>query len=106
MIVELEGEIDSRGMIMDYYDLKEIVNPVIAELDHAFMVFQEDRDTIKFLESVNSKKVVVGFHSTVENICSYILSEIIKKSIPSNVKKVRVRIFESVDDYAEEEAVL
>jgi len=106
MFVELEGEIDSRGMIMDYYELKGMVNPVIEELDHAFMVYKEDRETIKFLESVKSKKVVVEFQSTVENICKYILSEIRKKSLPLNVKKIKVRIFESVDDYAEEEAVL
>lgn len=34
MMVELEGTQDESGMIMDYYDLKKIVNPVIEKLDH------------------------------------------------------------------------
>lgn len=104
MIVELEGSLDDQGMIMDYFDLKKIVIPIIEELDHAFMVYEKDKEIIKFLESVNSKKMVVDFQSTVENICRYILFQIQKQKLPSNVSKVKVRIFESVDDYAEEEA--
>ena len=106
MIVELEGSLDENGMIMDYFDLKKIVKPVIEEMDHAFMVYEKDKEIIKFLESVNSKKIIVGFQSTVENICKYILTQIQKQSLPSNVNKLKVRIFESVDDYAEEEMAL
>lgn len=106
MIVELEGVINDYGMIMDYYDLKKIVNPIIEQLDHAFMVYEKDKEIVKFLESMKSKKVIVGFQSTVENICKYILTEIQKQNLPSNVKKLKVRIFESIDDYAEEETGL
>lgn len=104
MIVEFEGSLDENGMIMDYFDLKKIVIPIIEDLDHAFMVYKEDKMIIEFLESVKSKKVIVDFQSTVENICKYILTQIQKQKIPQNVNKVKVRIFESVDDYAEEEA--
>ncbi len=106
MIVELEGGLNDSGMIMDYYDLKKIVKPVIEKLDHAFMVYEEDNEIVKFLELVKSKMIIVKFQSTVENICRYILSEIIKQNLPSNVKKLKVRIFESIDDYAEEETSL
>jgi 6-pyruvoyltetrahydropterin/6-carboxytetrahydropterin synthase len=105
MIVELEGSLNENGMIMDYYDLKKIVNPVVEKLDHAFMVFEKDEEIVRFLESVKSKKIIVRFQSTVENICKYILTEIKKQNLPSNVNKLKVRIFESVDDYAEEETV-
>jgi 6-pyruvoyltetrahydropterin/6-carboxytetrahydropterin synthase len=100
MIVEIEGEVNSSGMVMDYYDLKKAVNPLIEKLDHAFMVNEDDKAIIDFLEQVSSKKVVVGFQSTVENICSYIISQI-KDSFPSNVSTLRVRIYETYDDYAE-----
>lgn len=106
MNVELEGSLNDNGMIMDYYDLKKLVAPVIEELDHAFMVYREDKEIISFLESVKSKKVIVGFQSTVENICKYILAELSRQDLPPNVKKMKVRIFESIDDYAEEEAVI
>ncbi len=106
MFVELEGDIDSNGMIMDYYDLKKIVNPIVEDLDHAFMVYEKDKQIIEFLESMKSKKVIVEFQSTVENICKYILHKIKEQEIPANVNKLRVRIFESIDDYAEEELEL
>jgi 6-pyruvoyltetrahydropterin/6-carboxytetrahydropterin synthase len=103
MIVELEGEVDKSGMVMDYYDLKKIVEPVVEKLDHAFMVYKEDKEIISFLEKMKSKIVVVGFQSTVENISQYFLNEIKKTNFPQNVKKVSIRIYETADDYAEED---
>jgi len=55
---------------------------------------------------MNSKKLVVGFNSTAENICSYLLFEIRKCSLPSNISSVKVRVYETQFDYAEETARL
>ena len=101
MIVELEGDVAKSGMVMDYYDVKKMVEPIVEKLDHAFMVYKEDEEIISFLEKLKSKMVVVEFQSTVENICKYFLSEIKKLRSPQNVKKVSVRIYETADDYAE-----
>ena len=101
MIVELEGEVDKSGMVMDYYDLKKIVEPVVEKLDHTFMVYKEDKEIISFLEKMKSRMVVVGFQSTVENICKYFLDEIKKSNFPQNVENISVRIYETLDDYAE-----
>ncbi len=106
MTVELEGSLNDNGMLMDYYDLKKIINPIVENLDHAFMVYEKDIPVVEFLNKINSKKVIVDFESTVENITKYFLKEIRKSGLPSNVKKVKVRICESPDDYAEEEAEL
>ena len=106
MIVEFEGELDKNQMVIDYYDVEKIINPVIEKLDHAFMVNIDDKIVIDFLEKMNSKKVVVGFNSTAENICNYLLSEIKKCSLPSNISFVKVRVYETQFDYAEETARL
>ncbi|MBK7498940.1 MAG: 6-carboxytetrahydropterin synthase [Ignavibacteriales bacterium] len=106
MIVEFEGELDKNQMVIDYYDIEKIINPVIEKLDHAFMVNIDDKIVIDFLEKMNSKKVVVGFNSTAENICNYLLSEIKKCSLPSNISSVKVRVYETQFDYAEETARL
>ena len=106
MIVEFEGELDKNQMVIDYYDVEKIINPVIEKLDHAFMVNIDDKIVIDFLEKMNSKKVVVGFNSTAENICNYLLSEIKKCSLPSNISSVKVRVYETQFDYAEETARL
>ncbi len=106
MIVEFEGELDKNQMVIDYYDVEKIINPVIEKLDHSFMVTNDDIIVLEFLEKMNSKKVVVGFNSTAENICNYLLSEIKKCSLPSNISSVKVRVYETQYDYAEETARL
>lgn len=104
MNVEFEGALDKNQMVIDYYDVEKIINPFIEKLDHAFMVNKDDKIVLEFLEKMNSKKVVVGFNSTAENICSYLLSEIKKCSLPSNISSVKVRVYETQFDYAEETA--
>ena len=101
MIIELDGEVDKSGMVIDYYDVKKLIQPVIEKLDHSFMVYKDDIEIISFLEKMKSKMVVVEFQSTVENICKYFLNEIKKIKLPANVHKVTVRIYETADDYAE-----
>jgi 6-pyruvoyltetrahydropterin/6-carboxytetrahydropterin synthase len=106
MIVEVEGDVLDSGMVMDYYDLKKIVNPIIEEVDHAFMVYKNDKKIVEFLEEMNSKKIVVDFQSTVENICRYFLDKINSAGLPNNVNSLNVRIYETHDDYAEEKILL
>jgi 6-pyruvoyltetrahydropterin/6-carboxytetrahydropterin synthase len=102
MIVEFEGELDKNQMVIDYYDVEKIVNPVIEKLDHSFMVNIDDKPVLEFLEKMNSKKVVVDFLATAENICLYLLNEIKKSELPSNISSVKVRVYETQFDYAEE----
>ena len=101
MIVEFEGEINEQGMVIDYYDVEKIINPIIEKLDHAFMVSRDDKVVLEFLNKMNSKKVVIDFESTAENICNYLLGEIRKTKLPGNIKKIIVRVSETKNDYAE-----
>jgi len=102
MIVEFEGDLDKNQMVIDYYDVEKFINPVIEKLDHSFMVTKDDKKVLEFLENMKSKKVVVDFNSTAENICTYLVSEIKKCQLPSNISSVKVRVYETQFDYAEE----
>lgn len=102
MFVEFEGELDKNEMIIDYYDVEKIINPIIEKLDHAFMVNKKDQVVLEFLNKINSKKVVVDFQSTAENICLYLLNEVKKAILPENVSQIKVRVYETPFDYAEE----
>jgi 6-pyruvoyltetrahydropterin/6-carboxytetrahydropterin synthase len=102
MLVEFEGELNKDEMIIDYYDVEKIVNPIIEKLDHAFMVNRNDKVMLEFLERMNSKKVIVDFQSTAENICTYFLNEIKKSNLPSNVQSIKVRVYETAYEYAED----
>jgi 6-pyruvoyltetrahydropterin/6-carboxytetrahydropterin synthase len=106
MLVEFDGELDKNGMIIDYYEVEKIINPIIEKIDHAFMVNRDDKKVLDFLEKMNSKKVVVDFQSTAENICLYLLNEVKKTSLPENVNELKVRVYETSHDYAEETLLL
>jgi 6-pyruvoyltetrahydropterin/6-carboxytetrahydropterin synthase len=106
MVVGLEGDVDKNGMVLDYFELKKIINPIVEELDHAFLVYKDDHEVLDFLTKIKSKKIVVDFQSTVENICSYFLTKIKNYNLPANIRSVKVRICETPDDYAEEEVQL
>ncbi|MCZ6702654.1 MAG: 6-carboxytetrahydropterin synthase, partial [Ignavibacteria bacterium] len=97
------GDLDEQGMVIDFYEVEKIVNPIIEKLDHAFMVKDDDEITLEFLNKLNSKKVIVNFFTTVENICKFITEFIVKSSLPGNIKNVTVRVYETSEDYAEEE---
>jgi 6-pyruvoyltetrahydropterin/6-carboxytetrahydropterin synthase len=106
MIVKFEGELDEQGMVIDFYDVEKIIAPIIDKLDHAFMVKDDDKLSLEFLEKLNSKKVVVNFESTVENICKYISDKIIKSNLPKNIQYITVRVYETSEDYAEDKVSL
>ena len=102
MIVEFEGELNKDGMVIDFYDVEKIINPLVEEMDHSFMVKEDDEVVLEFLTKLSSKKVVVNFESTVENICKYISAKIAKNKLPGNIKNIIVRVYETAGDYAEE----
>ncbi|MDF1612732.1 6-pyruvoyl trahydropterin synthase family protein [Stygiobacter electus] len=105
-MVEINGEPDKNGMVLDYYDMKKIIKPIIEELDHSFMVWSGDKEVIEFLDKINSKKVIVDFQSTAENICLYLLERIKKTDLPKNINTLKVKVFETENTYAEEEISL
>lgn len=37
MVVAVDGQPDDRGFVMDYAELEEIVDPLVAQLDHRFL---------------------------------------------------------------------
>ena len=81
---EIEGDIiteegvSEEGMVVDFSDIKRIANSFIQEkLDHAFMVWEQDEELIRFFnESEGHKPVIVPFTPTAENVAAYIFNEL------------------------------
>jgi 6-pyruvoyltetrahydropterin/6-carboxytetrahydropterin synthase len=100
--VWLKGDLNDKGMVMDFYQLSQVVNPIIEELDHAFMVYEKDDVMQWFFSETNRtnnsligavlrrpfKVKTIPFESTAENIAKYIFDRV-KEQIP-NVSKVAV----------------
>jgi 6-pyruvoyltetrahydropterin/6-carboxytetrahydropterin synthase len=101
-MVEFEGDVDKNGMLMDYYDVKTVVSPIVDNLDHAFMVFDKDTELIEALKKLNSNFVLVPYQPTAENICLYFLEKIKQAGLPANISAVKVQVFETETTYAEE----
>jgi 6-pyruvoyltetrahydropterin/6-carboxytetrahydropterin synthase len=100
-IIEFEGTVDENGMVVDFYAMKQMVQPVIEQLDHAFVLHKGDTDISEFLKNQGSKVCLLDFHSTAENLCTFLLSGI-SPSCPENIQSITVRLYETADAYAEE----
>jgi len=105
MFLEVEGDLDENGLVIDFYDLKKIVNPIIEELDHSFMVSSLDADLNNLLSSFPTKRVDVDFHSSVENITKYLLDRIASSTLPKNIRAITATVYETQDAYARDTRV-
>mgnify|MGYP001809755764 FL=1 len=107
MRVEIEGETDLHGMVMDYYDIKTIVQPIVDKLDHAFLCDEGDEVMKEFFHTNPMKTVMVPFYTTAENIAAYMLGHICDAlaATPSSVHRVMIRVYETEKTYAEVERV-
>ena len=77
MQVEFEGVIDpDTGMVLDYFDVKDIVGPLVEELDHSVIIYEKDSILIDKISELNSAHVIVPFETTAENLVGYFLDKI------------------------------
>lgn len=91
-----------NGMVMDFGDLKKLVNEeVISLLDHALVLnAKNDPQLIDVLKQNFDKIVVVEFQPTTENLLDFIAGKI-KQRLPETVKLCRVRLRETDTSYAD-----
>jgi 6-pyruvoyltetrahydropterin/6-carboxytetrahydropterin synthase len=102
MRVELVGHLDRNGMVMDYFDMKELIEPLVASIDHSFLCDANDSEMLAFFAANPLKHVVVPFPTTAENLVGWFLNEIAKLLEPyRNIISLTVRIHETERTYAE-----
>ncbi len=103
MQVEVTSDELLNGMVMDYYDLKQTVQPFVDELDHCFIINSKDEKLLEAAKELKTKTVVVDFETTAENLCRYFIDKILEKGLPKKIQKLKVKLFETSTSYAEEE---
>jgi len=106
LLVEFTGNVEANGMVLDYFDVKEIVAPIVEELDHTVIISKDDTELREAMKKLNSAFVMVNFETTAENLCHYFLDKIKNQNLPKNIDKIKVKIFETENTYAEEELSL
>ncbi len=106
--IELTGEpvngshSSSDGMVLDYFTLKKIVDPLVAEIDHAFLCDRSDALIVEFLERSGLKAVYVDFPTTAENLARWFFERLSTVFAPmKHLESLRVRIQETERTFAE-----
>jgi len=103
MRVEVIGNVNpSTGMVMDYFDMKALVQPIVDTLDHSFLCDSSDTMLMDFF-AVNPMKVnIIDMYSTAENIAFYILQQLIGEfSAFATVHTLTIRLCETEQTFAE-----
>ncbi len=105
MVVGLEGDVNARGMLMDFKELKALVAPLVNAWDHAILVHKEDEELMAIARSTGWKSAVLPFDTTCENMCEHVAAYLYETQgealRAAGVVGVSVRIEETETAYAE-----
>lgn len=100
--VELEGDCDDNGMLIDYGEMKEKIQPLLDPLDHCFLCDERDEVMTRFLRDNPFKTLFVPFATTAENIAAYLLEKIWGVfRTERRIGKITLRLAETETSYAE-----
>ena len=100
-----EKGVSEEGMVIDFADIKKIAKDFIHnKLDHAFMIWNEDKELIDFFnKSSGHKPVIVSFTPTAENVALFIYEELKNKfhdAYKTNLKLDSIKLWETPTSYA------
>ena len=102
--IVVTGETDEHGMVMDYFDMKTMVQPLIDKLDHCFLLDSSDTLMKEFFATNPMKVVEIDVPTTAENIAAYLLDHVVDQ-LPTghSITHIKVRVYETEKTYAEVE---
>ena len=82
-VIELEAtKLDSRGMVFDFGDMKEIVQKCVdQELDHK-MILKKDDPLVKVLKEMKEPCFLMNENPTAENLAKLIYELAKSKKLP------------------------
>ena len=107
MIVTVSKEELNNNMIIDFGDLKDIVNKTIIEkLDHAFLYNENSKieyvkKIAKFLEENGLKTYKFKTRTPCEEMIIVIFNLLETELMKNNIKLVSIKLYEGVGSYAE-----
>ena len=102
--VEVTGDLDERGMLVDFKDVKRALGPLVDAWDHATLVAEADEELRAVLQTLGSKHFVLPFDTTSENMVLYVLAYLAAEGgaglLRSNVHTISARLQETETCYA------
>lgn len=100
--IEDEGS-PKCGMVMDFGDLKRIVNRLIIDkFDHSLVIrdSEQNKEVVEALRKRFSRIIVVDYQPTCENMLGY-FAEMLQDELPSNLNLYSLRMYETATSFAE-----
>lgn len=91
------------GMVMDFGDLKRIVNgEIVDRLDHSFVLrnSEQNEELKEVLGAKFTKVVLVDYQPTCENMLADFAVRL-QRALPSEVELYSLRLHETATSYAE-----
>lgn len=64
------------GMLIDFGDIKSVVNKCVDFMDHAAIMNVDDKDWIRFLQRQENNLIVLGTEPTAEEIAKFLFKKI------------------------------
>lgn len=104
--MEVEGNVLDDGMVLDYYLFNNIIKPLINQLDHSCALHSDDKEFIEFFSKMNVKMFIMDSYPTAENLVKFFLDAISKQNLPDNITKIKIRVKETENTYAEDTLVI
>ena len=103
------SELDERGWVMDFGDLKDVKKWIESEWDHRVLIAADDPllSDLKELESkggINLNVLEKGYYPGIEESCRYLydkLNPMIKEKTNNRVEITRVEVWEHENNHAE-----
>ncbi|MEQ9103056.1 MAG: 6-carboxytetrahydropterin synthase [Rhodothermales bacterium] len=107
MFVELEGEPDENGLLVDFKHVKNALAPLVDAWDHSTLVAAGDAKLLGIMQDAGWRHAVLPYDTTAENICIFVADHLIETSIDMlrarRIHAVRVRVQETETCWAEAE---
>ena len=95
-----EEDSPKKGMVLDFTDLKAIVNDIIIDkFDHA-LVMSRDAELSDQIQKVYGNVIIVDFQPTSEMLVSY-FAKIIAEKLPKGISLYSVKLWETEKSCAE-----
>lgn len=75
--VEIEGDLDGAGMVMDFGDVKGRLKALLDEhYDHATLAWEGDEDMVDFLLQQQFRHLVLPCEPTAENLAAILFGQL------------------------------
>lgn len=101
MVVEIIGEAGPDGMVMDFGAIRDAVAPIVAKMDHAFLLDTSDSLMANFLKEAGLKSLALDCPTTTENLAEWLCASIAPMLAAPNIHQITIRVHETATATAE-----